>query len=154
MNAPDKVSSLEETNIAGPEIVAVAQRIAIEERALDVRGLDIRKLTDVTDYLVISSGTSSRHTANIAEKIKVELKSKGEAPVRVSSKGAPDWIILDYGDVVVHVFYEATRQYYQLDQLWSEAKLVGIPSDLEAVASRLKTGLFSPSALSGREAGE
>ena len=93
---------------------------------------------------MIASGTSSRHTVNVAEKIKVKLKESGEEPVRTSNKESSDWIVIDYGDVVVHVFYEATRQYYQLDELWSEAKLIPTPEDLIDVAKGLRTGIYPP----------
>ena len=127
------------------DLVSAAQRTAIEERALDVRCLDISALTDVADYLVISSGTSNRHAANVAEKIKVKLKESGEEPVRVSNKESSEWIVIDYGDVVVHVFYEATRQYYQLDELWSQAPVIPIPEDLKDVAKGLRTGIYPAS---------
>jgi len=137
-----EVSENKEEALSGLEIVKSAQRTAIEERALDVRCLELGTLTDVADYLVIASGTSNRHTANVAEKIKVKLKEFGEDPVRVSNKESSEWIVIDYGDVVVHVFYEATRQFYQLDELWAEADVLSTPEDLKDVVKGLRTGIY------------
>ena len=132
-------------SLEGETIVDIARRVAIEERALDVRCLDVSGLTDVADYLVIGCGPSNRHSAKVAEKIKVKLKEYGEDPVRVSNKESSDWIVIDYGDVVVHVFYEATRQFYQLDELWSKAALIPTPDDLKEVVKGLRTGMYTPS---------
>ena len=133
----DSKSTLEALDIA-----LLAQHTAIGERALDVRSLDVRELTDIADYLVIASGTSNRHASNVAEKIRLALKDQHEEPLLVTSKNAPEWVILDYGNVVVHVFYEATRHYYQIDELWEKAPVLSVAPELEEVARGLRTGIY------------
>ena len=133
-----KISILSSSNIA-----KIAQETAIEERGLDVRALNLKGLSDVADYFVIASGTSNRHASNIAEKVKVRLKDEGEKVVFVTPKESSDWMILDYGNVVVHVFQEESRHFYKLDQLWKDAEVLEVACpQLKKEAAKLWTGIF------------
>ncbi len=124
------------------ELAKAAIQAAINQKALDVCGLDIRGLSDVADYFVIASGTSERHISGIADKIESELKSIGEEPISVSGYRTSDWVILDYGNIVVHVLYEPARQFYNLDGLWKDAQKVPLPPELQSEARMLQTGMF------------
>ena len=97
-------------------------RLALEKKARDVVVLDLSGLTDITDYFVLASGTSERHVLTISEVIEHDMKEKGIMPF--SSEGYKEgrWIIIDYGDVVIHVFLESLRELYDLENLWIEAK--------------------------------
>lgn len=119
-----------------------AIRISIEQKGLDVRGLDLKTLTDIADYFVIVSGTSERHVQGIADKIKFGLRDLEERPLSINGYDRGEWILLDYGDVVIHVFYEPTRQYYQFDELWKNADLVPLDPGLEVQARKLRTGVY------------
>lgn len=133
-----KISVLNSSDIA-----KIAQETAIEERGLDVRALNLKGLSDVADYFVLASGTSNRHASNIAEKIKVKLKTEGEKVVFITPKESSDWMILDYGNVVVHVFQEESRHFYKLDQLWEDAEVLEISCpQLKKEAAKLWTGIF------------
>lgn len=119
-----------------------ALRAAIDQKGLDARALDLHDVSDVADYFVIVSGTSDRHVRSLADKIKLELKKIGETPNTVSGYDSAEWILLDYGDVVVHVFYEPTRQFYEFDELWATAIEVPIDPELENAARMLRTGIY------------
>ncbi len=94
-------------------------------KANDVSILDVRDRTSVTDFMIIASGTSNRHVRSLAENVVSEAKANG---VRTSSvEGGPtsDWILVDLGDVVVHVMMPATREFYDIERLWRETPSVG-----------------------------
>jgi ribosome-associated protein len=122
-------------------VQAVVQ-VCIEQKGLDVRGLDLHGLTDVADYFVIASGTSERHVRGIADKIERALGTLGEKPFAVSGYENGQWVLLDYGDLVAHVFYEPVRQYYEFDGLWKRAPAIPLDEELEVQARKLRTGMF------------
>lgn len=81
--------------------------------------LDVHELTDVTDTLIIASGTSSRHTRSLAENLVEETKKAGFRALGVEGLDAGDWVLVDYGDTIVHVMQQEARDYYELEKLWS-----------------------------------
>jgi ribosome-associated protein len=87
----------------------------------DIRRIDVGKLTDVTDVLVIASGTSSRHVKSIADNVVEEARKAGTRPLGVEGKDAGEWILVDFGDVVVHLMGEEARRFYALEKLWTPA---------------------------------
>jgi ribosome-associated protein len=80
--------------------------------------LDVRGMTDVMDYLVIVSGTSNRHVRSLADNVVQEAKKRGERPLGVEGEDGGEWVLVDLGDVVVHVMLPATREFYDLERLW------------------------------------
>jgi ribosome-associated protein len=88
-------------------------------KAVNTVCLDVRELTDVMDYLVISSGTSNRHVKSLANNVCMDAKAAGQRPLGVEGEGAGEWVLVDFGDVVVHVMLPATRDFYDLERLWS-----------------------------------
>ncbi len=96
------------------------------KRAEDIQLIGIRDLTIVADYFVIANGTSNTQTKALADAVEFEMKQKGVEPVRIEGYQGATWIILDYGDIVVHVFYKETRNYYKLERLWSDGEQVDI----------------------------
>lgn len=130
------------------DLAIKAAEVAINEKALDVRALNLSEISDIANCFVIASGTSDRHCKNIADKIQRGLKDIGEKPVTTSltkkdANESSEWIVLDYGHVLVHVFYEPTRKYYDLDELWKQAKPIEFNEELEKYASKLRTGIYS-----------
>jgi ribosome-associated protein len=81
--------------------------------------LDVREMTDVTDTLIIASGTSGRHARSMANNVVEELKKQGHRPLGIEGIDAGDWVLVDYGDTVVHVMQKETREFYELEKLWS-----------------------------------
>jgi len=89
-----------------------------ELKAVNPVTLDVAALTDVMDYLVIASGTSNRHVKSLANNVCMEAKKQGMRPIGVEGDDAGEWVLVDFGDVVVHVMLPATRDFYDLERLW------------------------------------
>jgi ribosome-associated protein len=93
---------------------------AIEDlKGRDIHCIEVDKLTDVTDLLVIASGTSSRHVKSIADNVVEEARKAGSRPIGIEGKEAGEWILVDFGDVIVHVMGEEARRFYALEKLWT-----------------------------------
>lgn len=88
-------------------------------KAVNTVTLDVRPLTDVMDFMVITSGTSNRHVKSLASHVSVEAKKQGMAPMGTEGEDAGEWVLVDFGDVVVHVMLPATRDFYDLERLWT-----------------------------------
>ncbi|RPH50173.1 MAG: ribosome silencing factor [Desulfobacteraceae bacterium] len=94
------------------------------KKALNIVALDVRGLTSVADFFIVCSGRSNRQVAAIADFVERTLKKAGIKPLSVEGKNEGLWVLLDYGDVIIHVFYETVRKFYDLEGLWSDAKRV------------------------------
>jgi len=90
-----------------------------ELKAVNTVSLDVSALTDVMDFLVITSGTSSRHVRSLADHVVEEAKKRGVRPLGTEGEKAAEWVLVDFGDVVVHVMLPATRDFYALERLWT-----------------------------------
>lgn len=101
-----------------------AALIAEDKKARDVKILDIRSITTVADYFVICSGSSATHVKAIADHVEEKLAALGFAVHHVEGYQNGRWILLDYGDVVVHVMQEQEREFYNLERLWGDAQEV------------------------------
>lgn len=111
------------------KMALMSAKAAQDKKALDVIILDLRQLTFITDYFVICSGHSDVHVRAITDGV-VESMSKGKIKIwHREGDEEGTWILLDYGDIVVHVFYEETRQFYSLERLWSDAPRVPIEEE-------------------------
>ena len=124
----------EYTDKEGQELAAACVRVAQDTKAEELVVLDVRGLASFTDYFVVMSGRSTRHVQGLAEAIDGELRAK-----RVSSRHSEGlreglWVLLDFGDVVVHIFYHESRAFYDLEGLWHDAPRID-PDALLAEAS-------------------
>jgi ribosome-associated protein len=102
--------------------------LALDKKAYNVKILDIRGISTIADYLVLATGTSDKQVIAIADSIRTGLKKYGKA---IDVEGAKEgkWVVIDYGDVIVHVFLDEMRRYYNLDELWVAARLAEIPAE-------------------------
>ena len=103
-------------------------------KAINVVALDVADLTSYADVFIICSGRSNRQVSAIADFIKTDLKKHKIKPLSVEGTKDGHWVLLDYGHVIIHVFYEPVREFYDLEGLWSDAKRIKTPS-LEKASS-------------------
>ena len=102
------------------ELKAIVLAALEDAKANDVRQLDVRRLTDITDWMVVASGTSTRHVLALADHVRTQVKAQGLSPIGTEGESASDWVLLDYGDVVVHLMLPDTRGFYDLEGLWDD----------------------------------
>lgn len=96
---------------------------ALEDlKAIDIVTLDVSSLTDIADYMIICSGSSTRHVRSLAENVSVQAKAHDISPVRMEGEQESEWVLVDLGDVIVHTMKPATRSYYSLEDLWEPVK--------------------------------
>ena len=107
---PEESQTMRDTVVAALE----------DAKGLDIRTLDVRKLTDITDCMVVVTGTSERHLKTLADRVFEFMQDKGWKPLGVEGEDSGDWILSDYVDVVVHIMREKTRAHYDLESLWDE----------------------------------
>lgn len=106
------------------ELARLAAEAAIDKKARDVKILDIAALTVIADFFLICTGGSKPHIQAVADGIEDKLQAAGKRPLRSEGYQKAGWILLDYGDLVVHVFSEDERQFYNLERLWGDAEPV------------------------------
>lgn len=101
---------------------------ALDKKALNVKILEIKKISSIADYLVLASGRSDKQVQAIADSVKMGLKPFDRA---IDTEGLEEgrWVVIDYGDIIVHVFQEEVRALYNLDELWERARSVEIPEE-------------------------
>ena len=102
-------------------------RAAQDHKAVDLVILEVKNLSSFTDYFVICSGNSDRQVQAIAAHLEEKLGQGGIHPLSIEGKREGRWILLDYGDVVIHVFYQPVREFYDLERLWSDAPRIELP---------------------------
>lgn len=108
---------------AAREFAVDAARALYDGKGLDVDILDVREVTLIADYFVIASGSSVRHVKGLAERV-LYLSEGKRKPIHVEGYQLGTWVLLDYGDVVVHIFRESERSFYGLERLWGDAPMV------------------------------
>jgi len=103
-----------------------ALKVALDKKAENPVVIDLRELTTLSDYFVVLSATSDTHARTIADEIKKKLKEKGILPLSVEGYESANWILIDYGDVIVHIFRPEVRELYNLESLWMDAPRVEV----------------------------
>lgn len=103
-----------------------AARAALDKRAGDLVVLDVQRVSSVTDYFLICSGKSTTHLETITDAIRAELRGEGVNVLHAEGVAESGWVLLDYGDVLMHVFLEDTRLYYALERLWGDAPTLSL----------------------------
>ena len=112
-------------NLEAKEIVSGIVTSLDKHKAQDIRVIGVTDVTTIADYFVIAAGTSSTQVKSLTDYVEEEMEDKGVRPLRTEGYHSSTWILLDYGSVVVHVFQEETRRFYDLERLWKD----GVPLD-------------------------
>lgn len=107
------------------ELMREIVKILDKKKAIDIKVIKISELTVLADYFIIVNGTSNTHVRSLAEEVEEEIGKMGVEPRNIEGRST-GWILLDYGDVVVHVFTPSDREYYSLERLWSDASFVDV----------------------------
>ena len=114
------------STVRGEQLLKLAAQAAASKKAVDMVGLDLAGLDGVADYFLICSGTSEPQVKAIAEAVEDQLRAAGAKPWHIEGREFRRWVLLDFVDVVVHVFHEKTREYYLLERLWGDARRVDL----------------------------
>jgi len=104
------------------EAVRIAARAAGEKKASDMVALDLREVASFTEFFLICTGANPRQVQAISDAVEEELRKAGRRPLHTEGYSNAEWILLDYGDFIVHVFGSASRRFYDLERLWRDAK--------------------------------
>jgi ribosome-associated protein len=115
------------TPSSSKEKALLCAQAALDHKAIDLAILEVKKLSSFADYFVISSGSSDRQVQAIASHIEEKLGKQGLHPLGIEGKREGRWVLLDYGDVIIHIFYNPIREFYDLERLWSDAPKVEWP---------------------------
>jgi len=124
---PDRDGAWSMATESSRETAAAIAVAALDKKAVGVEILDVAGKVDYADFLVIMTGRSDRHAQALAQGIEESLKKKGVRPVAIEGLPHGLWVLMDYGDVVVHVFQDEARQLYDLDGLWLDARRLPVP---------------------------
>ena len=113
------------------EEVKLALTSASEKKAYDLVALDLREIASFTEFFIIATGANQRQVQAITDEIEEQLKKQaGARPVRTEGYSAAEWVLMDYGDFIVHIFEKNAREFYDLERLWRDAKKVDLPADI------------------------
>jgi ribosome-associated protein len=128
------------THLGGWERALECTRAALDRKAYDLVVLETGRLSSIADYFVICSGRSDTQVQALADAVQEQMELKGARPLSVEGFPHGQWVLVDYGDVVVHIFYVPVRQFYDLERLWTRAPRVELPEPFQSQARSQKTG--------------
>ena len=117
------------------ERICTALSAASDKKAVEMVVLDLREVASFTDYFLITSGTNVRQVQAIADEVVEQLKKQGTRPARIEGYNTAEWVLVDYGDFILHVFEDKARRFYDLERLWRDAKRVPLPEDVAGSSS-------------------
>ena len=117
-------------SINGKVQVLLCVNASIKKKAKDLIILNVKELSSFADYFIICSGTSDRQVQAIAASIQEILKEYGILPLGVEGERLGKWVLIDYGDVIIHVFYEPIREFYDIERLWSDAPCMKVDDEV------------------------
>jgi ribosome-associated protein len=128
------------TRLPGWDRALECTRALLDRKAYDLVVLETGRVSSIADYFVICSGRSDTQVQALAEAVQEQMALAGARPLSVEGFPHGQWVLVDYGDVVVHIFYVPVRQFYDLERLWTRATRVDLPEPFQSQARSLKTG--------------
>ena len=114
------------------EAVMMAARAAADKKVADMVILDLRDVAQFTEFFLICTANNPRQVQAVTDAIEESLRQSGKRPTHIEGYAAAEWVLLDYGDFIAHVFSPASRRFYDLERLWRDAKPVPLPDDVKA----------------------
>lgn len=111
------------------DMLQESAQVIYDRKGLNILALDVRGLSTITDYLLIAEGNVDRHVLAIAQQIIQEFKAKGVYPLRTEGMATGDWVVIDYGVLMIHLFMPGLREKYSLERLWNRGSLVDLIID-------------------------
>jgi len=118
--------------------VLLLTRFALEKKARELVVLEVRELTSIADYFIICSGSSDRQVQSIAQGIEENLSEADHSPLSVEGVNRGHWVLMDFSDVIVHIFYEPVREFYDLEGLWGHAPRVELPEPYSTLVDQFQ----------------
>lgn len=124
------------------EKALLLSRFALEKKAYDLILMEVREITSIADYFIICSGRSDRQVQSIAQGIEENLGAMGISPLSIEGASRGQWVLMDFSDVIVHIFYQPLREFYDLEGLWAYAPRVDLPEPYSTFVNqfRIRTG--------------
>lgn len=113
------------------ERIQTALRAADDKKAVNSIVLDLQKVADFTSFFIITSGTNTRQVQAISDGIGDELRNIKVRPTRVEGYNTAEWILMDYGDIIIHIFEQKSRDFYDLERLWRDARRLVVPTEVK-----------------------
>ncbi len=113
-------------------------RFALEKKARDLVVMEVRHLTSIADYFIICAGSSDRQVQSIAQGIEENVREADLRPLSVEGAQRGHWVLMDFSDVIVHIFYEPVREFYDLEALWSQAPRVELPEPYSTLVDQFQ----------------
>ena len=126
------------SEISSQERALLLSRFALEKKAYDLVLMEVREISSIADYFMICSGRSDRQVQSIAQGIEENLGKAGIRPLSVEGTSHGHWILMDFSDVIVHIFYQPIREFYDLEGLWSHAPRVELPEPYATLADQFR----------------
>jgi ribosome-associated protein len=117
-------------SINGKERVLLCVNASLQRKAKDLIILNVKEYSSIADYFIICSGTSDRQVQAIAASIHENLKEYGILPLGIEGERLGKWVLMDYEDVIIHIFYEPIREFYDIERLWSDVPCMEVRDDL------------------------
>ncbi len=127
------------TAISSWDKTLLLARFALEKKAHDLVVMGVRDLTSIADYFIVCSGRSDRQVQSIAQGIEEQLGQAGISPLSIEGTHRGHWVLMDFSDVIVHIFYEPVREFYDLDGLWGHAPRVELPEPYSSLVGQFQT---------------
>ena len=106
------------------ELLNAIAQVIYDKKGFNILAIDVRNLSTITDYLIIAEGNVDRHVIAIARAIESELRTRGETPLHIEGLENGDWVVLDFGRIMIHLFMPGLREAYSLERLWKDSQLV------------------------------
>lgn len=125
--------------ISSWEKALLLTRFALEKKAYDLVVMEVRDVTSIADYFIVCSGRSDRQVQSIAQGIEEQTGRVGISPLSIEGANRGHWVLMDFSDVIVHIFYEPVRKFYDLDGLWGDAPRAELPEPYSSLVGQFQT---------------